>query len=132
MKKTRILPWILTAVFSICFILQLPEALNSGQMIFVVMAFIGNAIIPAIGWIITYFVEKRIQQRENNAQISNNNSNTNKREDKPGLEQIFAIIPLVGWIMAFFASKYSKKKADRYLLLSIIGLVLGILYKLSK
>jgi len=132
MKKTRILPWILTIVFSICFILQLPESLNSGKMIFVVMTFIGNAIIPVIGWIITYFVEKRIQQRDNNAQISNNNSGTENREDKPGLEQIFAIIPLVGWIMAFFASKYSKKKADRYLLLSIIGLVLGILYKLSK
>lgn len=131
-EKTRIVPWILTAIFSIKLIMQIPEALNSGHLIYVVMTVIGNAIIPAIVWIITYFVEKRIQQREDNAQNSNNNSNSENANDKPGAEQIFAIIPLVGWIMAYNASKYSKKKADRYLLLSIIGLVLGIIYNYSN
>jgi len=67
MKPIRIIAWIVTAIFGLLFLISWGKALSvntpygsPGTSIpYIVGMFMGQAIIPGIFWIITYFVERK-------------------------------------------------------------------------
>jgi hypothetical protein len=67
MKLIRIISWVLTVIFGLLFLINWFNALNiqtrygsPGTSIpYILGMLIGCSIIPAIFWIITYFVEKK-------------------------------------------------------------------------
>ena len=67
MKPVRVISWILTVIFALLFLINWIKALSidtrygsPGTSIpYILGMLVGCSIIPAIFWIITYFVEKK-------------------------------------------------------------------------